>query len=183
METSTLTPETGNGTCRHRHSPSARLGRIVVVLAVAAAAGFAGGYAGKSYAQGPHGFWKAAMDPARVDDRVERMVRHLAAEVDATPEQRDKLNGIAKSAARDLLPLREKMRTARTQAVALVAAPQIDRAAIEKLRVEQVALADGTSKRIMDALAEAADVLTPEQRGKLAEHARRMGERRSWGRS
>lgn len=191
MDSPTLTPAPAGGPgndrdCRHgrhRHSRGARFGRLLFVLFVATAAGLAGGYAGKSFAQGHGGFFSARFDPARMDDRFERMVKHLAVEVDATPEQKDKLSGIAKGAARELAPLREKMRTARTQAVELMAAPQVDRAAIEKLRVEQIALADSTSKRITQALAEAADVLTPEQRGKLAEHARRMGERRGWGRS
>jgi Spy/CpxP family protein refolding chaperone len=183
MDNPALTPEPAGCGPRHRHSRGARFGRIVVVLAVAAAAGFAGGYAGKTFAHGPHLFRGAALDPARMDERVDRMVRHLAVEVDASPEQRDKLSGIAKAAARDLLPLREKMRAARTQAVELMAAPQVDRAALEKLRAEQLTLADGTTRRITQALADAADVLTPEQRGKLAEHAKRMGERRGgWNR-
>jgi Spy/CpxP family protein refolding chaperone len=58
----------------------------------------------------------------------------------------------------------------------LLSAATIDRAAIEALRAEQVALADATSKRLAQALADTADVLTPEQRVKLAERvSRRMG--------
>ena len=54
---------------------------------------------------------------------------------------------------------------------------------MERLRAEQVTLADSVSKRITQALAEAADVLTPEQRQKVAG---RLNERmdhneRGWG--
>ena len=41
---------------------------------------------------------------------------------------------------------------------------------LEALRVEHLALADEVSKKITAGLADAADVLTPEQRAKLARH-------------
>jgi Spy/CpxP family protein refolding chaperone len=64
-------------------------------------------------------------------------------------------------------------RTARAKAIALMSAPTIDRAAIETLRVEQIGLADTASKRIAQALADTAEVLSPEQRVKLAERMQR----------
>ena len=42
--------------------------------------------------------------------------------------------------------------------------------AIESFRAEQLALADAASKRIAQALGDAAEVLTPEQRRKIDEH-------------
>jgi Spy/CpxP family protein refolding chaperone len=48
--------------------------------------------------------------------------------------------------------------------------PKTDRAALEALRAEHLALADDVSKRLAAGLADAADVLTPEQRAKLAAH-------------
>ena len=41
------------------------------------------------------------------------------------------------------------------------------RADLEKLRAEQVGAADAVSKRVVQAIADAAEVLTPEQRKKL----------------
>ena len=117
------------------------------------------------------------MDPAQIDERVERMVKHLAVEVDATPEQKDKLTAIAKSAAHDLAPLRGNMKRARQQAIDLMNAEKVDRAAIENLRAEQLAFMDAASKRLTQALADAADVLTVEQRKTLAERAQRFGHR------
>ena len=48
-------------------------------------------------------------------------------------------------------------------------APTVDRTAIERLRAEQIGLAETASKRIAQALADAAEVLSPEQRRKVAD--------------
>jgi Spy/CpxP family protein refolding chaperone len=117
------------------------------------------------------------MDPARVDELVERLVKHVAVEVDATPEQKDKLTDIVKGAARDLAPLRGNMYRVRQQTIDLMSAESVDRAAIEILRAEQLALMDAASKRLTQALADVADVLTVEQRRELAARAQRFGHR------
>ena len=79
--------------------------------------------------------------------------------------------------------MREKLHSAGKQALAITSAPTIDRAAMERLRAEQVALADSVSKRITQAFADAAEVLTPEQRQKVAGRlTERMEHReRGWG--
>jgi Spy/CpxP family protein refolding chaperone len=51
-------------------------------------------------------------------------------------------------------------------------APVIDRAALERLRAEQMQRMDVISRRILAAVEDAAEVLTPEQRAKFAEHLR-----------
>src|SRR5262249_53508125 len=102
-------------------------------------------------------------------DRVDRGIRHAAIEVDATAEQQEKLRTIAKAAVKDLLPIREKAQSARQRASALLTQPNIDRAAIETFRVEQMALAEAASKRFAQAIGEASEVLTAEQRRKIAE--------------
>ena len=70
-------------------------------------------------------------DPARAEQRADRMVRHLAIEVDATNEQTEKLRAVVKTALKDLIPLREKIKSARGRVRELLAAPTIDRAALE----------------------------------------------------
>jgi Spy/CpxP family protein refolding chaperone len=116
------------------------------------------------------------------EERIERMVKHFGVEVDATPEQRAKLTEIATAAAKDLQPLREKVRAARRQGMELLAAPTIDRGAIEQLRAEQIRAADEASKRMVQALADVAEVLTPEQRKQLAERMQKRGGWRHGGR-
>jgi Spy/CpxP family protein refolding chaperone len=108
--------------------------------------------------------------PAAAEDRADRMIRHLAIEIDATPEQLDKLRSISKTTVRDLLPLRDKAQSARERARDLLTQSTLDRAAIEAFRREQMALADEASRRIANALADASEVLTPEQRRKIDEH-------------
>ncbi len=104
---------------------------------------------------------------ASPEERADRMVRHFAIEADATIEQQEKLRAIVKATLADVLPMREKTDTARRRIRELLTQSTVDRGAIEKLRTEQIALADAFSKRIAQALADAADVLTPEQRTKL----------------
>jgi Spy/CpxP family protein refolding chaperone len=51
----------------------------------------------------------------------------------------------------------------------LLAKPNVDRAAIEAIRAQEMQSADAMSKRLVQSLADVADVLTPEQRAQLAE--------------
>jgi periplasmic protein CpxP/Spy len=133
--------------------------------------------------------WKAAahggrrggpIDPARLDEHLDRMLKHLYVEIDATEAQQHKLGPIVKQAAKELLPLREKVREARRQGLALLSAPSIDRAAIERLRAEQIGAADEASKRFVRALADVAEVLTPEQRKTVAARIEHRRHGRRW---
>lgn len=101
-------------------------------------------------------------------ERAEYMVKHLAVDVKATPEQTARLTEIAKTAAAELAPMREKAKAARKQAIGLLASPTVDRAALERLRAEQIEAMDAASRRLSKAIADAAEVLTPEQRKQLA---------------
>jgi periplasmic protein CpxP/Spy len=146
-------------------------------------AGFLGGVgallSARAFAHGPGGM-HGPLDPAEMDQHIERMVKHLAVEIDATPEQQQKLAGIAKEAARDLAPLRGQALETRRQAIELLSAPNIDRGAIEALRAAKIQQADAASQRIARALADAAEVLTPEQRKTLAQRAARWHGRHRW---
>ncbi|MCG2585681.1 Spy/CpxP family protein refolding chaperone [Massilia sp. TS11] len=106
------------------------------------------------------------LDPAKADQRLEHMIARLAA--DATAEQKAKIKDIAKAAMSDLKGIRQQLRAGHQKGMALLTAPQIDRTAIESLRIEQMRLAERASQRMSQALADAAEVLTPEQRAKLA---------------
>lgn len=154
-------------------------------ITLATLAGGAAAVAGWSaFARGPHGGGFGHHGPMSAE-RIEKMVKHFAVEIEATPEQQEKLTAIAKQAAKDLEPLRGQHLEARKQALELLSRDTVDRAALEKLRAEKLGQADAASRRIMQALADAAEVLTPEQRKKVAEHvasrAARHGRRRHWG--
>jgi Spy/CpxP family protein refolding chaperone len=148
----------------------AALGAVVGLKAYAHVGGFGGWHRG--------GFMHGPVDPAQLDAHLDRMLKHLYVEIDATEPQKQALAPIVKAAVRDLLPLRERLHATRDQAVALLTQPTIDRAAIESLRASQLALVEQASKRLAQALGDVADVLTPEQRKAIAEHmAHRHGPR------
>ncbi len=120
----------------------------------------------------------ASLDPATLDAHLDRALKHLYVEIDATDAQKQQLGPIVKAAAQDLLPVRARMHDARRQAVALLSQPHVDRDALEALRADQLKLAENASQRLTQALADVADVLTPEQRQQLAERInRRHGHR------
>ena len=119
---------------------------------------------------GARGHWASVpLDPAMVEDRADRMVRHLSIELDANNEQQEKLRVIVRGMLKDVLPTRERALAARGQARELLTATTIDRTALEKLRADQIALADSVSKRITQAIGDAGEVLNFEQRRKLAD--------------
>jgi Spy/CpxP family protein refolding chaperone len=120
------------------------------------------------------------LDPAEMEKRADRMIRHVAVEIDATNEQQDKLRTIARGAVKDLLPMRTKMKDAREKAQTLLTQPNLSRSDIESFRTEQMALADTFSKRIAQALGDASEVLNAEQRKKLNELIEHRRESRRW---
>ncbi|HEY2662487.1 MAG TPA: Spy/CpxP family protein refolding chaperone [Caulobacteraceae bacterium] len=95
-------------------------------------------------------------------------IERLLTQVDATPEQKAKIETILKEAFHSMGPLHEKMASTHADLHRLLAAPTIDRAALEQLRAARIADIDQASKTTVQALADAAEVLTPEQRAKLA---------------
>ena len=160
--------------------PPPRRGRAraaFYALMIALAAGLVGAFAGSAFSEGfrfgpPAWHGRAMMgllDPAQIEERADRAVRHIAIEVDATPDQQEKLRAVVKSAVRDLLPMREKALAARQRGRELLVSPNLDAAAIESFRAEHMALADTFSKRVAQALTEVASILTVEQRRKLAD--------------
>jgi len=164
--------------------------RWLPLVAVALVAAFAGAATTSAVGHGPGwgrwhgpGFMRGPMNPAQIEERLDRGIRHAAIELDATPEQQEKLRTIAKAAVKDMLPMHEKAHAARERAGSLLTQPKVDRAAVEAFRVEQMALAEAASKRFAQALADAAEVLTLEQRQKVHEFLQwRRGHWRSWHR-
>lgn len=93
----------------------------------------------------------------------------LLDEVGASAEQKTRLREIFQAAGDDLRSQREAGRALHGQMLALMAAPQVDAAAAEALRQQQLARHDALTKRSLQAMLEAQAVLTPEQRAKIGE--------------
>jgi periplasmic protein CpxP/Spy len=168
-----------------QHPPRRHRGRMAALILGVALAGGLVGAATTSFSQGfgppfhmtvrgPMSF--GPLTTEQLTDRADRAVRHVAIELDASPEQQQKLQAIAKSAITDLVPLRDKVRTTHQKVRELLTATTVDRTAIEKLRAEQVATMDGVSKRLAQAVGDAAEVLNPEQRRKLGDMLPPLGE-------
>lgn len=162
--------------------------RVVTITAIALVGALTGAVATKALSHGfGHHHWRhgggfhlmgGPVDPAAASKHAARAAKHLGVEIEATAEQQEKLVAIAKSAAQDLLPVREKIREARTRGLELMTQPSVDRAAVEQLRAEQMANMEAASKRLASALADAAEIMTPEQRKVLAERIQEFRDHR-----
>jgi Spy/CpxP family protein refolding chaperone len=101
---------------------------------------------------------------AAVGDKVDQTL----SKVGATDEQKAKIKSILITALGGLMPLQPKAKQLPGRLEALLTAPKIDRAGLEQLRAGIITDLDQASKTLFQALADAADTLTPDQRAKLA---------------
>lgn len=106
----------------------------------------------------------AGFDPAKFQERLEKRVDKALDGTTATPDQKQKVTEILKSAATDMKGLRDKRDEARKALQDAMSAPAIDPARIEAIRAEQMKTLDDSSKRFTRALIDAGNVLNAEQR-------------------
>lgn len=139
-----------------------------VVLAVALVSGTAAAWA--------HSQWG---DPGKMAAHMENRLRSTLDDVGATAEQQDQVAQIFKTAAQDLRALKDQYPSGAHQELhQILTGPNIDRNRLEMLRAEHIRFADEASKRLTLALADAAEVLTPEQRAAVTEKMAKK--RRHW---
>ncbi len=139
------------------------------------------GYAGGGHGGHHKGF--SDISDAELKTRIERMVKHAAIEIDATQEQQEKITALVTAVATDLKPVHDQMRATGKEIRDLLLADTIDRTALEELRAERLAEAERISKNLVSALADVAEVLSPEQRKVLSERIEQFrAMRRGWHR-
>ncbi len=137
-----------------------RVATVAAALAIGGVAAHAqpghGGHHGGPAMMAPGGLFGGHMD-------------HLLDLVNATDSQRSQIDAIFKAARTDLSGQRDAGKKLHEQMAALYTATNVDAAAIEAVRVQISALHETASKRLSQASIDAARVLTPEQRAKIAD--------------
>jgi periplasmic protein CpxP/Spy len=95
-------------------------------------------------------------------------VTKMLDEVGASADQKSRVEAILHAGLGPMAGLHGDMAQTHAGLHAILAARTIDRAALEQLRAAEIARIDEASWTMTKALADAAEVLTPEQRAKLA---------------
>ena len=127
------------------------------------------GRMGMQHSYGMQGdFAGPPMDGLRGGGFSLQMIERIADKVNATDEQKKKLNEIASRLNQDQTTRRTAMQSMRQKTIELLSANPIDTAAVEQVRASQIQFMDEQSKQMSQAMIEAAQVLTPEQRAQLA---------------
>lgn len=133
--------------------------------APAGAGGFFGRHGGHL---GHRGFGHGGMhDPEQQRAHLRRATSWVLSEVDATEAQVDEVAAILGGALEDLHGLHGQHGAQRQAFGEALAGAEVDREALEALRVEGMAMADQASSRLITAIADAAAVLSEEQRQEL----------------
>lgn len=122
------------------------------------------------YRMGMHG----KMDPETMKMRAEFMTDWALNKVNATEAQRAKVKIIVTATVDDLSKWHAEHRSNRDAMMSVLTAETIDRSRIEVIRKSELELAEKASQRITQAIADSAEVLTPEQRKQLAEMMRKF---------
>ena len=128
--------------------PRRRLGLIVAgVLALAAGSALVIAHGGGSSLHGGGHAARHGMDFTEMSEHFQVHVKHVLAEVDATPEQQARIDEIVQAAAKDLKTLHEQNKGGFAELHQLFTAPAIDRGRLEQLRARHIAAMDAASQR------------------------------------
>ena len=119
---------------------------------------------------GPGSSWRqGAYDPDMVRARIEFATDWILSRIDASDEQRQQVKAIVQAIVQDRAPMREQHHQNMHTMLQALTQPTIDRAALGDIRDAELQLGEEVSKRLVTTLANIAEVLTPEQRTRLAE--------------
>jgi protein CpxP len=105
---------------------------------------------------------------------IQAVVQKALDSVGASSAQEAKVHDIIAAKFTEIAPNPEEHDAMRKQALELLSAPTVDRAAVEKMRADVVARFDTKSKAIVGGLLDIADQLTPAQRTALAAEIEQM---------
>ena len=121
---------------------------------------------GGAHMASPHGGMMLFNGPP---EHIARVVDHMLDGLNATDAQRVQVKQIAEAAAIDLKAQRDTGRSLRDKGLQAFAAPTIDAAAAESVRLQIIAQQDQASKRVLAAMLDIGKVLSPQQRARIGE--------------
>lgn len=143
-------------------------GALVLAGLVAAPLAIAGARGGFGHG-GPGCHGGKPESAAELREKMDRHTDRFLDHVDATDAQAAQIDAALDTLAPKLWDLHESKADLHDDVVAALTAPQVDRAALEALRKEGLAMADEGSGYIVDAVFAVATALTVEQRQQLAD--------------
>ncbi len=153
-----------SSTSNFKHGRRRRWGRRIALSLVVLL-----GIGGVAIAAGPGGHGHHPRTPEEVQAHVDGMIDHMIGKVGGTEEQRAALRTIAGQTTPRMAALHTEGRDLKNEVRDILTAEKVDRDALEAARKDAIDLADRGSKLAISAVADAAEVLTPEQRRKIAE--------------
>ena len=159
-----------------RHGGRRRTRGWIMGLALLGLGAAGGALATIAVDAGAHGGWghgfghhRHETDAAHVTERLQHVSAWVLDKVDATNEQKERIDAILAGAVNDIVPLRVEHDVYKRDLMVELARPEIDRAALERVRTAELALAEQATARLLDATVAIAEVLEPEQRQQLVE--------------
>jgi len=143
--------------------------RLAVAAIAASLLAIVGGTLAYAHSGGEH---HGLMSGRGAEDHLEHMQAMLT-KIGASDAQKSQIEGLLKPAFEEMKAAHEAHSAAFEQFHEAITAPSIDRAKIEALRAEQLKSLDEASKRMVTAITDAAEVLSPDQRAALAAEVRK----------
>ena len=175
-ESNATRPVDGDGPPRGRCNTSRRTRHAIAAAALVVTGvllGALGATAMNVSAFGGHGH-RGHAGPEHMLERARHKVSWMLASVDASDEQEGRVDAIVTDAIGRLAPLRKERRANRNEFMTELLRTDINRSKLEQLRRNGLDLFDQSSAIMVDAVVQAAEVLTPEQREELLSKHRRF---------
>jgi Spy/CpxP family protein refolding chaperone len=146
---------------------AAALVSVIAIGGSSEANAMRGWFGHRGHGHGPH-------DAEAAREHAGLAAEWLLRSVDASDAQQARVGEILDASFATLAPLAERHRAHHAELIELLGQPTIDRAALERVRAEELALAEAASRALTASLADVAETLSAEQRAELIELAQRF---------
>jgi Spy/CpxP family protein refolding chaperone len=113
-------------------------------------------------------------NPEAAGERARFATDWLLSRIDASTEQRQQIHTIVHQAVQDFWRIREQHQANRQALFEALGQPTVNRETLGEIRHDAVQCIENASERLITALADVADALTPEQRTQLLDFVARF---------